>query len=223
MERNCPIAIVGGGLAGLGAAHALKAFGFQAEVFEAAPALGEIGAAVNTSPNATKALQAIGLGEKIAAVANLSPGIFTRNMQTGEPLEFNDRRKAAAPLWRAPLYFPPRRPPGRAGEQPRSRVDPSRPPPRCASRSAALRVTLTFANGTTFEADIVIGADGVRSVIRHALYGDDNPTYTGQMVWRALAQRQRRAARGAGAQRACPMGRARLPFHRLLHSRHASS
>jgi salicylate hydroxylase len=32
----------------------------------------------------------------------------------------------------------------------------------------------------------VIGSDGVRSVIRRALYGDDNPTYTGQMVWRAL-------------------------------------
>jgi 2-polyprenyl-6-methoxyphenol hydroxylase-like FAD-dependent oxidoreductase len=36
------------------------------------------------------------------------------------------------------------------------------------------------------EAEFVIGADGVRSVIRQALYGDDNPTYTGQMVWRAL-------------------------------------
>ena len=32
----------------------------------------------------------------------------------------------------------------------------------------------------------MIAADGVRSVVRHALYGDDNPTYTGQMVWRAL-------------------------------------
>ena len=93
MRRDRPIAIAGGGLAGLGVAHALAAFGFRAEVFEAASALGEIGAAVNTSPNATKALQAIGLGEKIAAVANLSPDIFTRNMQTGEALEFNDRRK----------------------------------------------------------------------------------------------------------------------------------
>jgi salicylate hydroxylase len=35
----------------------------------------------------------------------------------------------------------------------------------------------------------VIGADGVRSVIRHALYGHDHPTYTGQMVWRALLNR----------------------------------
>ena len=45
---------------------------------------------------------------------------------------------------------------------------------------------LAFANGAQVEAEIVIGADGVRSVTRRALYGDDNPTYTGQMVWRAL-------------------------------------
>ena len=38
----------------------------------------------------------------------------------------------------------------------------------------------------TPDAEFVIGADGVRSVVRQALYGDDNPTYTGQMVWRAL-------------------------------------
>ncbi len=102
MIEGSRIAIVGGGLAGLAAAHALAAVGLGAEVYETAPALGEIGAAVNTSPNATKALQAIGLGEKIAAVANLSPGIYTRIMQTGEFLDYNDRRKE--PLrWGAPF------------------------------------------------------------------------------------------------------------------------
>ena len=50
MSSSCRIAIVGGGLAGLAAAHALRTFGMQAEVFEAAAALGEIGAAVNVSP-----------------------------------------------------------------------------------------------------------------------------------------------------------------------------
>jgi salicylate hydroxylase len=50
----------------------------------------------------------------------------------------------------------------------------------------ASHVVLAFANGAQAEADIVIGADGVRSAIRRALYGDDNPAYTGQMVWRAL-------------------------------------
>jgi salicylate hydroxylase len=101
MQTMAGMAIVGGGLAGLATAHALARFGIQAEVFEAAPALGEIGAAVNVAPNATRALVAIGLGEKIAAVANSSPGIYTRNMQTGEFLEFNDRRKTAARFWRA--------------------------------------------------------------------------------------------------------------------------
>src|SRR5579863_7283254 len=103
MAPDRRIAIVGGGLAGLAAARALAVFGMRAEVYEQAPALGEIGAAVNTSPNATKALQAIGLAEKIAAVANPSPGMYTRNMQSGEFLEFNDRRKE--PLrWGAPFY-----------------------------------------------------------------------------------------------------------------------
>jgi len=96
----------------LAAANALAAFGFRAEVFEAAPALGEIGAGVNTSPQANKALSAIGLGEKIAAVANSSPGIYTRNMQSGEFLEFNDRRKTAARFGAALLYLPPCRPHG---------------------------------------------------------------------------------------------------------------
>ena len=185
MRQDRPIAIVGGGLGGLAAAHAFNAFGLRAEVFEAAPALGEIGAAVNTSPNATKALQAIGLGEKIAAVANVSPDIFTRNMQTGEPLEFNDRRKE--PLrYGAPHYTFHR---ADLIEALASSLDSASI--HLGHRLAAIEergasVVLTFANGAAFEADAVIGADGVRSVIRHALYGDDNPTYTGQMVWRAL-------------------------------------
>src|SRR5215510_11275891 len=103
MPSSCTVAIVGGGLAGLAAAHALRTFGMAAEVFEAAPALGEIGAAVNVSPQAFKALQAIDLGDKVAAVATSSPGIYTRNMQTGEFLEFNDRHKAAARF--VSLYF----------------------------------------------------------------------------------------------------------------------
>ena len=103
MASSCKIAIVGGGLAGLAAAQAMNAFGMKAEVFEAAEALGEIGAAINVSTQAVKALQAIGLGDKVAAVANSSPGIYTRNMQTGEFLEFNDRHKTAA-RYGAPYY-----------------------------------------------------------------------------------------------------------------------
>jgi salicylate hydroxylase len=185
MASSCRIAIVGGGLAGLAAAQSLKVFGIATEVFEAAPVLGEIGAAVNISPQAVKALQAIGLADEIAAVGTASPGIYTRNMQTGEFLEFHDRHKAAqrfgAPYFtfhRADLL-----------DALATRLD--RNAIHLGHRLVGLdeqsdRVGLAFENGARVEAEFVIGADGVRSVIRHALYGADNPTYTGQMVWRAL-------------------------------------
>ena len=185
MSSSCKIAIVGGGLAGLAAAHALTTFGMPAEVFEAAPALGEIGAAVNVSPQAAKALQAIGLGDKIAAVGNTSPGIYTRNMQTGEFLEFNDRHKSAA-RYGAPYYTFHRADllDALASGLDQGAIHPGHRLTGLEERSD--RIVLAFANGARVEAEVVIGADGVRSVIRQALYGDDNPTYTGQMVWRAL-------------------------------------
>jgi salicylate hydroxylase len=185
MPSNCKIAIVGGGLAGLAAANALKAFGMQAEVFETAPALGEIGAAVNASPQAVKALRAIGLGDKVAAVGYSSPGLYTRNMQTGEFLEFNDRHKAAA-RYGAPYYTFHRADllDALASGLDRSAIHLGHRLTGIEERSD--RVALVFAGGAEVEAEMVIAADGVRSVIRHALYGNDNPTYTGQMVWRSL-------------------------------------
>jgi salicylate hydroxylase len=185
MPSSCRLAIVGGGLAGLAAANALKTFGIKAEVFEQAPALGEIGAAVNASPQAVKALRAIGLGDQVAAVAYASPGIYTRNMQTGEFLEFNDRHKSAA-RYGAPYYSFHR---ADLLDALASGLDHSAT--HLGHRLTAIEersdsAVLTFANGAQVEAEFVIGADGVRSVIRQALYGADNPTYTGRMVWRAL-------------------------------------
>jgi salicylate hydroxylase len=185
MPSSCKIAIVGGGLAGLAAANALRSVGIAPDVFEAAPALGEIGAAVNASPQAMKALQAIGLGEAISAVGYASPGMYTRNMLTGEFLEFNDRKKAAA-RYGAPYYSFHRadlldvlaRPLDRGAIHLGHRLSGLEERGDCT--------VLAFENGGRVQAEIVIGADGVRSVVRHALYGDDNPTYTGQMVWRAL-------------------------------------
>jgi salicylate hydroxylase len=185
MPSSYRIAIVGGGLAGLATARSLATVGIKADVFEQAPALGEIGAAVNVSPQAVKALRAIGLGDKIAAVGHSSPGIYTRNMLTGEFLEFNDRIKTAA-RHGAPYYTFHRADllDVIASELDHSTVHLGHRLTGLEERSD--RVALAFDNGTEIEAEYVIGADGVRSVVRHALYGADNPTYTGQMVWRAL-------------------------------------
>src|SRR5580698_9350418 len=104
MTTKCRIAIVGGGLAGLATALALAKVGMRAEIFETAPALGEVGAAVGISSQATKALQAIGLGEKIAAIGDRSRGIYTRDMQTGDFVEFYDVAAAEA-RYGAPYYM----------------------------------------------------------------------------------------------------------------------
>ncbi len=185
MSSSCGIAIVGGGLAGLAAANALRTVGIRADVFEAAPELGEIGASVNCSPQAVKALIAIGVGEQIAAVGHKSPGPVTRNMQTGEFLNYTNRlamlEKYGAPYYsfhRADLID------ALADPLDKSAIHLGHRLARIEELSET--TTLHFDNGNRVDAEFVIAADGVRSVIRQALYGTDNPTYTGQMVWRAL-------------------------------------
>jgi salicylate hydroxylase len=179
------IAIVGGGLAGLAAANALASRGFAVDVFEAAPMLGEIGAGINISFQAVKALNAIGIGQKAVAVARQPTAIFTRDMQTGEMLYQNDMAAGAARFGAPYCVF------HRADllNVLAGGLDPASI--HLGHRLTQMEehgsgITLRFANGAVHEADILIGADGVRSVVRQALYGDDNPTYTGQMVWRAL-------------------------------------
>jgi salicylate hydroxylase len=183
MTKVHNITIVGGGLAGLAAANALQKFGFEVEVFEQSPTLGEIGAGISVSSQAIKALRAIGVGEKTAAVGNVSQGIQTRNMHTGEPLEF---REPAAARYGAPHCFFHRADLLNALA---SGIDLAHI--HLGHRLTGIEerqsgVTLTFADGTSRQADIVIGADGIHSVVRRTLYGEDHPVYTGQMVWRAL-------------------------------------
>jgi salicylate hydroxylase len=181
------IAIIGGGLAGLAAANALATFDFDAEVFEQAPSLGEIGAGINISPQAVKVLRAVGLGEKLVAAANLSKGIFTRDMHSGQELEFRDTRGAES-IYGAPFLTFHRADLMNvlAGGVSPDRIHLGHRLVEFEEHERDIR--LTFANGSTHDADILIAADGIHSVVRHALYGDDNPSYTGQMVWRALLQ-----------------------------------
>ncbi|MFZ3359849.1 MAG: FAD-dependent monooxygenase [Xanthobacteraceae bacterium] len=185
MSPTPTIAIIGGGLAGLASAAALGKFGIVAEVFEQSQKLGEIGAGVNVSPQAIMALRAIGLGEAIAAVANIAPGVLTRDMKTGAELNYRDQTTAAARFGAGVHSF------HRADllDALASGVDAKNihlDHRLTGVDERADSVRLGFANGATRDASLVIGADGIHSLLRRALYGDDHPTYTGQMVWRAL-------------------------------------
>ncbi|MGA2412044.1 MAG: FAD-dependent monooxygenase [Candidatus Binataceae bacterium] len=185
MTKVPSIAVVGGGLAGLAMAAALAKFGFAAEVFEAAPHLGEIGAGVNVSPQAIRVLRAIGLGEAVAAAANVATGVLTRDMHSGAALDYRDHANMqahfGAPLCtfhRADLLEALARGVDRARIHLGHRL--------VALEEAADRVELRFAGGVTHDAELLLAADGIHSQVRRALYGDDHPSYTGQMVWRAL-------------------------------------
>ncbi len=179
------IAIIGGGLAGLATAAALEQFGFEAEIFESAQSLGEIGAGINVSPQAIGVLRAIGLGARVSAAANVAPGVVTRDMHSGTPLDYRDQTSAVvhfgAPLCtfhRADLLN------AIARGLDASRLHLGHCLTGIEERRS--RVELSFANGIRRTADAVIGADGVHSLVRRTLHGDDSPAYTGQMVWRAL-------------------------------------
>ena len=182
---RCRIAIIGGGLAGLAAANALRTHGIQAQVFEAASELGEIGASVNCSPQAVKALHAVGVGPQVDAIGHKSPGPVTRNMITGEFLEYTNRFELAE-RYGMPYYCFHRADLIDALAEPldRSHIHLGHRLQKADVRDDG--VTLHFTNGKSVDAEYVIAADGVKSVMRQTLYGDDNPTFTGQMVWRAL-------------------------------------
>jgi salicylate hydroxylase len=163
----------------------LQTMGVDAQLFEAAPALGEIGAAVSCSPQAVKALWAMGARGRVDAVGHRSPGEYTRNMQTGDFLEFRDRFKMAE-KWGAPYYSFHRADllDALAAGLDKSHIHLGHRLASVAERSEG--VELVFDNGNRVEAEYVIGADGVKSVLRQALYGEDDPKFTGQMAWRAL-------------------------------------
>lgn len=185
MSKNLRIAVVGGGLGGLATARALSERGFRCDVFERAGILTEIGAGINVSPQATRALIALGLGEQAIARANVSKGIFTRDMHTGEEIAYMDMRGAEEKYGAPFLTF------HRADliELLSASLDPATIHLKhtlSGLEENGDEVVLRFANGVTHAADIVIGADGVHSVVRQAIYGDQKPTYTGQMVWRAM-------------------------------------
>src|SRR3982751_1912235 len=75
MPKTRRIIIVGAGLGGLAATVGLRRKGFEVEVYEQAPALGEIGAGINITPNGAKVLNAFGLGEAARRLGNTGSGL----------------------------------------------------------------------------------------------------------------------------------------------------
>ncbi len=181
------ILIVGAGLGGLAAASCLLEAGYDVEVYEQAPALGEIGAGIQMSANPMHVLRHLGLEDDILRVG-VQPGAYVfRLHDTGEVIqEFSlaeeHRRQHGAPyvqLHRADLHDL------LAGAARKRKPDVIRLNRRATGFTETdSGVTLHFSDGDSVQGDILVGADGLKSTVGRQIVGEIPATYTGDAAWR---------------------------------------
>ncbi len=183
------IIMAGAGLGGLAAAANLLEAGHDVTIYEQAPVLGEVGAGIQMSANAMHVLKALGLGPAIDAVG-VRPGAYVfRLYNTAEviqrfPLAGEHERMHGAPyiqIHRADLHDI------LAAKVRALKPDAIRLNHRANSFIETDKgVTLNFDNGVKAEGDMLIGADGLKSVVRQQIGGDIPATYTGDGAWRLV-------------------------------------
>jgi salicylate hydroxylase len=181
------IAIIGGGIGGLAAAAFLHRAGLPSTVYEQAGRLGEVGAGVIVAPNAARLLRALGVLDVFAerAVA-LDTGWEFRRWQDGSVLSSEDLATKCESLYGERTYTA-----HRADLLDAIRRAVPATSVRLGRRCVALdqggpRHVLRFADGESAEADVVIGADGIHSMVRAALTEPVPPAYSGLCAFRAL-------------------------------------
>ncbi len=180
------IAIIGGGIGGLTVAVALQQRGIEAAVFEQSVRIGEIGAGVALTPNAMKAYRALGLEAEVAAVGFESDYQVVRNWNNGGIISRVPRKGAYLREFGAPYLTMHR---ADLVEVLRRQL-PERTfhlGARCiAVETGDKYARARFADGSEIEADIVVGADGIHSIVRKSLFGPQAPRFTGCACWRGL-------------------------------------
>ncbi|MES2262205.1 MAG: 3-hydroxybenzoate 6-monooxygenase [Pseudomonadota bacterium] len=182
------VLIAGGGIGGLAAALALSRLGMSVTVLEQAAQLGEIGAGIQLAPNAFAALDALGLGEQIRARAVFTERLVMMDAVDGSEVgtfDVDERFRSRfgnpyAVIHRADIH--------------EAILEAVRKTPlvelvtSChvdSVRQDAHGVRVTDRQGRVFQADVLVGCDGVKSVVRDTILGDE-VRVSGHVVYRAV-------------------------------------
>lgn len=189
MSGGYKIIVAGAGLGGLAAAACLLQDGHDVAVYEQAPQLGEVGAGIQVSANAMHVVRHIGLGEALAREA-VRPEAYTFCMaDTGEIVQSFELSEAHERTHGAPYYHVHR---ADLHDLLANRIEAMKP--GCIKvnhrilgyEESASGVVALFENGERVKGDLLIGSDGLKSVVRAQMKGADNPVYTGDLAWRVL-------------------------------------
>jgi salicylate hydroxylase len=185
--------VVGAGVGGLTEALALARAGLLVTVVEQAQALGEVGAGLQVSPNATRVLFHLGLEAGLSALAFRPEAVEARGWQRGQEIRRAPLGETARERYGFP-YFHMHRADlvsvlGQACRaEPRIHLRLGEAVAACEGDGTP---SLVLASGERLEADVLVGADGLRSIVREALFGPAAPRFTGNVAWRGLVPAER--------------------------------
>jgi salicylate hydroxylase len=196
MRLPLSIAVVGGGIGGLAAALSLCQAGFEVHVYEQAPELSQIGGGINMGPNAVRILRRLGLAAGLDREGVRPFFTHQRRWQDGRTLQRAPLNPTCEELYGAPHITIHR-------ADLLAIISSGFPAERIhlGHRLTGLahngdRIEAWFENGARITADILVGADGIHSAVRAALFGEEAPVFAGCVAYRGLVPAERIADLG---------------------------
>ncbi|MHA0036355.1 FAD-dependent monooxygenase [Deinococcus sp. PESE-13] len=179
------IAVIGCGLGGAALGLLLERAGFPFTIYEQAPEFLRIGAGIHLTPNVTRILDSVGVTEQLLQQGSQPRTFTSRDGRTGEIIAEMPLGEAAREQYGAPYLTVHRGDfhTAMVGRLPGGKIE-------FGKRLSTVDVTdgpvvLRFTDGTAAEADLVVGADGLSSVVRGQIRGGQPPHFAGQVAYRA--------------------------------------